>query len=1103
MSEGREFTEVEQPFIDQLVGMGWTHITGDVDDPGVTGRERFRDVLLTDDLTQALRRINRDPDGQPWLDPERCTQAITDLQRLGTARLMEANQKATELLLKGTVVDGVEGWEQGRGRTVHFIDWDQPDNNTFRVINQFQVACPAGQAQAHIRPDVVLFVNGIPLVVVEAKAPDVANPMEEAVNQLQRYANRRQALGVVDVREGNEQLFHYAQFVVATCGEEARAATFSALAVHFMEWKDTSPVDRAEVAAVLGKDPAALSSQEVLVAGMLRPANLLDIVRHFTLFMESDGRTVKIVCRYQQFRAVQRAVQRMLTGQTRAQDGEQDRRGGIIWHTQGSGKSLTMVFLIRKMRSHPDLRQFKVVVVTDRHTLQQQLAETAAMTDEVLTVVKPETRGAISASSYDVLKETLARKGSELVFAMIQKYRGEVLDPDAGIDEDDDARPPVQSRPLPELNDDEHILVLVDEAHRSHTNTAHANLMKALPNCVKIGFTGTPIIMRAKGATTRIFGDFIDRYTLRESEAEGVTVPILYEGRTARSVVAGAESMDQLFEDMFVERTPEELQAIKQKYATTGEVMEAEALIAAKARNMLRHYVEHILPNGFKAQVVAVSRRATIRYHEAFCAAQAELVTALRTLDVEKDSASGEAAFLRRAHRFLPTIAALDFAPVISGGHNDTVDPEGKWSSRTKIDARIAKFKQPLFAQGPNTFDEDKANPLAFLIVKSMLLTGFDAPVEQVLYLDRPMREAELLQAIARVNRTYARGGVEKEAGLVVDYYGVSQHLKEALEAYSEEDIEGALQSWKDELPKLTQRHQQALAVFTARGIRNIADTEACVGLLKDEKIRAEFHVKLKQFLVTLDLLLPRPEALPFVNDAKTLSYIQARARNRYRDRRPLIGLEVGVKVRKLIDDHVMAEGIDVQIPPIAMSSPDFSEHVETQGSPRAKASEMEHALRAFIRDHFNEDPVRFQKLSERLEEILERLEERWEQLLQELEGLRAQALEGGGPEGPGDLDSQTQLPFFALLRRERFGDEAPADHELEVLRVLTVDLVERIRGELDLVDFWARAEAQEQLRQRIIQILDDADYLPFDRIGRMADRLMELAQANHSRLVR
>lgn len=1106
MANGPEYEFVEQPLLDQLVLMGWSLTKGSLDTPANTGRDSFRDVLLLDDLKEALHRINLDPAGQPWLDEGRTTQAVNALQRLGAIKLLEANQNATELLLKGTVVDGVEGWEQGRGRTVHFIDWERLENNTFRAVNQFKLACPVGQSDKHIIPDIVLFVNGIPLVVIEAKSPYIATPMEDAVNQLQRYANRRRSLGIVDLNEGNEQLFHYAQFLVATCGEHARVGTFSSLAVHYLEWKDTSPVPMAEVAAELGKDPSSLSSQEKLVAGMLRPAHLLDIVRHFTLFMETGGRTIKVVCRYQQFRAVQAAAQRMLTGQTRTQDGEHDRRGGIIWHTQGSGKSLTMVFLIRKMRSHPELRRFKIVVVTDRRDLEKQLSDTAVLTGEVLTRVKSVTRGMKSVSSYEVLQETLRRPGKDLVFAMVQKYRGEMHDEDMPGAAD----APPRAKPFPVLNTAEDILVLVDEAHRSHTNTTHANLMQALPNCVKIGFTGTPIIMRAKGQTARIFGDFIDRYTIRESEADGATVPILYEGRTAGAAIDDGRGLDEVFDDMLVDRTPEELDVIKKKYATKGHLIEAPKLIAAKARNMLRHYVENILPNGFKAQVVAVSRRAAVRYYDAFREARDELVVELEglhpnLLDLDEgaiDKLDRQKAFLLRAHRFLPTIKALEFAPVISGEHNDIVDPAGEWTTRSKIDARIARFKMPLFADGPNTFDTDQSDPLAFLIVKSMLLTGFDAPVEQAMYLDRHIKEAELLQAIARVNRTYAHGEVEKGFGIVVDYYGVARHLKEALNAYATEDIEGALQSLKDEIPKLRDQHHRAVAVFISRGIDTIEDMEGCVELLRDEKLRAEFHVKLKQFLVTLDLVLPRPEGLPFVNDAKTLAHIQARARNRYRSSERLIGKEVGEKVRKLIDEHIISLGIDPRIPPVEITADDFDDQVDKERSPRAKASEMEHALRYHIRKHLDEDPTHYEKLSERLNGILEEFEGRWDDMAEALRILVEEARQGRQQDGTTGLDPETQAPFFDVLKLEAVGDEKLEGEGFDRLCALTVEIVVHIQQEIGIESFWTKPQARNDLRGWIFMTLDNADLLPFERIDLVADKLMELAKANHHRLV-
>jgi len=1095
MSTGPEFTYVEQPFIDQLVGMGWKFTTGNLDFPTASGRSSFREVLLHDDLKQALRRINRNEEGNEWLDEGRIATAVSAIERLAPPKLMEANQAAMELLLKGTTVEGVPGWDQGRNQTVHYIDWDHPGNNTFRVVNQFRVDEPGGQAKRFIVPDLVLFVNGIPLAVVECKSPGVQEPIEEALDQLQRYSNQRS--WVAD-DEGNERLFHTNQLLIATCYDEARVSTIGAQAVHYLEWKDTSPVPMAEVAAALGKDN--LSSQEKLIAGMLRPAHLLDLVRHFTLFMQADSRTIKIVARYQQFRAVGKAVDRLLTGKTRREDGESDRRGGIVWHTQGSGKSLSMVFLVRKMRTTPTLRKFKVVVVTDRKDLQKQLSETADLTGE--TVRK--------APSTERLKGLLSEKGPGLVFATIQKYQERDRDADTDVDAPDvepDAEAisdvPTAVSEFPVLNGDESILVLVDEAHRSHASALHGNLLRALPNCARIGFTGTPILLGAKKRTHEIFGDFIDRYVIRQSEEDGATVPILYEGRTTAGTVADGRDLDEVFEDMFRERTPEELERIKAKYATKGHVMEATALIEAKARNMLRHYADAVLPNRFKAQVVAVSRRATLRYREAFLKAREELVAEIQGLDPALLALAADTRatlpertqFLLRACEHLGLIQSMEFAPVISSSNNDP--PEWKeWTDSVKVENRIAAFKKPFPTGAPD--DAQKASSLAVIIVKSMLLTGFDAPVEQVLYLDRFMHQHELLQAIARVNRTATR----KKAGLVVDYYGVARHLKEALAAYSAEDVEGALQSLKDEIPKLRDRHHRVVAVFRDKGVEDIEDTETCVELLRDEHLRIEFNVKLKYFLTTLDLVLPRPEALPFVKDVKTLAFIQTRARNLYRTGGRPIGREVGEKVRALIDEHVISLGIDPSIPPISIMDAEFGEHVDKQGSPRAKASEMEHALRFHIRQHYDEDPEHFERLSERLAKILTELKDRWDELVEALRTFVIE-VEAGRQRDTTGLDPATQAPFLGVLRQEvAGGGDLPPDR-LKALCEATVEMVEHAQQEIRLVGFWENAHAQTVLRKWLVQYLDSHDVVPFDRLPEVADRLVELAKANHLKLTR
>lgn len=1086
---GHEYDDVELPFLNQCRAMGWQVQEGSKDDPTLTGRSSFRDVMAEATLRERLRSINLGPDGQPWLDDARLSEAVSALTRHGQRGLMEANQAITELLLRGLTVEGLPGWDGGRGQTIRYIDWDDVGANTFTIANQFRVDCPPGHdvGKGFIIPDLVLLVNGIPVVVVEAKSPAIPEPLAEAVKQLRRYHNARKAALEVEENEGAPALFASVQLLIATSFDQARVGCIGAGLEHYGQWKTVVGPDGTgsedEVAAALGKK--GLSEQERLVAGMLRPAHLLDILRHYLLFMTVGGQTIKTVCRYQQYRAVNRALERLRTGRTRVQDGEYDRRGGIVWHTQGSGKSLTMVFMIRKMRTDSALRKFKVIMVTDRRDLQRQLSETATLSGDVVEL----------ATTAGSLKHLARRKGPGLVFATIQKYRT-----------DEDVAEVTKGPAFEVLNEDETILVVVDEAHRTQAGDLHANLMAALPNCARIGFTGTPIIMGEKKRTAQIFGDFIDRYTIKEAEADGATVPVLYEGRTAEGALKDGATLDGLFEDMFRNHTEEELEAIRKKYATKGNILEAPALIADKARDMLRHYVTNLLPNGYKAQVVAYSRTAVIRYHAAFLKARNELLEQATALPDQDKSMDDEALCTKppltqalvQTWRYRDTLARIEFAPVMSGSNND--DPTWRqWTDGSAQETRIKRFKKPLFHKDPA-----KTDPLAFLIVKSMLLTGFDAPIEGVMYLDRSIREAELLQAIARVNRT----GFGKSCGIVVDYFGVAHHLKAALAAYAEEDIEGALVGLKDQIPVLRDRHIRVVDIFRKAGVDDLSDDESCLNVLAAEKVRAEFTIKLKDFLTSLEIILPRPEGLPFVKDAKRLAYIHARARNRYRDVMAL-GSDVGAKVRKLIDDHVISLGINPKIPPVQLTDAEFNAHVGRTNGNRAKASEMEHAIRSHIQKHLETDPVRFKKMSERLKQILNGLGQQWDQIVKQLqafiEELRSdhEPVESAAPDIP-----EVYLPFLRTVIEACSTGQEIDTRKLQVIHQMTMDVVDRVIEEVCTNrSIWSsfKLADQENLRSEVFEIIFDArlDRFNVADAERLADQLMQQAKANDDKLRR
>ncbi|MBO2447099.1 type I restriction endonuclease subunit R [Actinomadura barringtoniae] len=1071
---GPEYVQVEAPLLRQLEGMGWEHLAGEPEggfkpeDPAASGRESFSEVLLLSRLRAAVRAVNLGPDGKPWLDDQRISQAVAELTRIGAAGLLEANEKASDLLVTGVTVAGLSGWDGGRDQRVHFIDWAHWQRNDFVVVSQFRVDVPGTRGEKYITPDEVLLVNGIPLVVVECKKPSRGDAITKAVDQLRGYSEQKRKR----VRAGNSKLFHTVQLTVATCGETAKLGTFTGEAEHYMSWRDPYPLTDATLAETLGCDERSVTEQNRLAGVVLQPERLLRIVHDYVTFMTlDDGLRIKAAPRYQQYRAVEKTLERLLDGESKPEDGERDRRGGIIWHTQGSGKSLTMTFLVRRMRSIPELAGTKVVLVTDRNQLQRQLAETLELTGEQVDVAKNVRKA----------KQLLALHAPGIVAVMIQKQQ------DSGarvmVGDLTEAAPS-----LGELNADESVVVLIDEAHRSHGSRLHMNLLEALPNCARIGFTGTPIIMGQRKKTTQIFGPVIDRYLLADAEADGAVVRIFYEGNTVKGAVRDGRDLDEVFEDMFVEQSEEEREALQRRFATKGDVLDADELINAKARHMLRHYVTTVLPGGFKAQLVAHSRKATVRYRNALIKARKELVRQAesipqRLLDTPLDELTTRQAVQVQAHRNLGLLRAMDFVPVISPGTDEDEDLFTEWTEQRGQDRRIEDFKKP-FPDEVATDDQ----PVGFLIVKSMLLTGFDAPIEQVLYVDRSLKQAELLQAVARVNRT----AKDKKCGYVVDYYGVANHLADALKAYAAEDVHGVLNDLREEVAKLDPMRRRLRAVFTEHGVTPSGHTlEPCVLLLEDGARFDRFEAELKRFLTTIDVILPEPIVRPYLSDATLYAEIAMRAKRRFRvDGGDFDPSAYGAKVRELIDEHLLSLGIDQKLPPISLTADDFEEKVAALPDARTRASEMEHAVRDHIEINRGRDPRLYKQLSERLEEILRAYAENWEQQALLLAELVAE-LRADQPDEDDPLTPVERALYGVLL--EETAQDGVVDPATDTW------LCDVVGGVFQLAvqathrrDFWRKPVDQQMFRSQVAQWLITKD-VHIGKVESLSDQLVEV----------
>jgi type I restriction enzyme R subunit len=805
-----EVTFVEDPFLDQMREMlGWEterlkFPSEGVQYPEDSGRESFTEVILKPRLVKALKQIN------PWLEDDQIPALVRKISTFSSQSLLEMNQELLGRLLEGTTVS--ENRKTGRANpTVRYVDFENRENNDFYAVAQLKVRIPG--TEHHIYPDIVCFLNGLPIAVVECKSPKVNDSINEAITQLLRYSEQRES----SVPEGNKMLFAYNQFVIAT---DRNTAKFGTISTHtenyFYRWTDPYPHELDDIRT----GSSSPNDQQRLVAGMFTKQNLLELIRCFTIFKTTDeGKTIKLVGRYQQFRAVKKIIYGLENGKN------PDERGGIIWHTQGSGKSLTMMFLVRMMKVNDNLKSWKVVFITDRTDLERQLGDTSAVIGYSTNVVK---------RSSD-LPQALGSDSADLVMVMIHKFQGDVM---------------INYGILPEMNTSSNILVMTDEAHRTQYSILAANLQKAVPNATHIGFTGTPI-----PKMERRFKKYIDEYSMKRAVEDGVTLEIVYEGRTNNGLVKDQKAMNEKFIDVFIDYPDDQREKIL-GHATRLAYLEAKETIRDKAEDMIDHYVEHIFTNGFKAQVVAPSRIGCIRYKKALEKALQEKIQKLE----QANPFSVDLELLKR----------LKIDVIMSGGNND--DP------KLKEFVYADSVKNGLIEDFKKSFPKDDSDGglTGIVIVTSMLLTGFDAPIEQVMYLDRRIVAHNLLQAIARVNRV---GKSHKHAGFIIDYIGIGHHLKDAILEYSKQkgeiavddeevdEILGCLQSKTQELNDLQYARDEVFAMLEKYGIHDTYDYDAFFDVFYDEDLRFEYTQKFKSFAKAFDTLLPDPDALQFLKD--------------------------------------------------------------------------------------------------------------------------------------------------------------------------------------------------------------------------------------------
>ncbi|MGO1729943.1 MAG: type I restriction endonuclease subunit R [Flavobacteriaceae bacterium] len=916
------------PALRTLINLGYQYLSQE--EVMAQRYDRTSNVLLEPILKEQLAKFNEIRVSSTHT--EKFTQSNIDEAALRLKEIpleqgyLTASAHIYELLTLGTTLDQtIEG--NRREYTLQYIDWKHPENNVFHLAEEFRVATTDGKTE--LRPDIVLFVNGIPLSVIENKREDMDDPIKQAISQ----HNRNQQ------EDRIRKLYFYAQILLSCAVNEAKYGTNGTPENFWSDWKEKE-IETEKVEAVKNKVLAeetrkkimaqrqssqyfnkeqaqlisnkltkafALTQQDILLLSVASPMRLLDLVSNFILY----DKGVKKIARYQQYFAVKNAM-KQVTGLH-----SNPRPGGVIWHTQGSGKSLTMALMAEAIARDETIKNPKIILVTDRTDLDKQI--TGTFRNIGLEV--------LNAKSGKSLVEILESNTDAVITTIINKFESAI-------------------KRIKEPLEGNNIFVLVDEGHRTQHGTFNINMQKTMPNACYIAFTGTPLFKKDK-STMRRFGTMIDQYTVKQAVVDGAVLPLVYEGRSTAQEV-NKKVIDNYFQMVAEDLSDYERADLKKKFSQRSQIADADQNIYAIAWDITRHYQENFQGTGLKGQLICSTKRTAVKYYN-----------------------------------YLKQIGKVSVALVISAPD----DREGEESAYTSTSEDVKKFWSAMMDQHANAkkYEENtishfkhEAHP-EIIIVVDKLLTGFDAPRNTVLYLTRKLRGHTLLQAIARVNRLFP----DKDYGYIVDYAGVVEELDDALLTYSdmeefdEKDLEGTLTSIQDEVESLDPAHQELLDIF--KQIKNKDDLELYQQALREKDVRDDFYKRLANYARILKLALSSIEFHNKTNEKRINKYksdlkffmnLRTAVAQRFSDKVDYKQYEG--QIQKLIDQHIATQGVEQLTELVNIFDEEaFQKEVEKTVGEAAKADKIASRTSKHISEKMDEDPVFYKKFSQMIQQAI------------------------------------------------------------------------------------------------------------------------------------